>query len=117
MPMEMMQAHPIDVLLALIKVEESIQALKAAVVERVRAKDTEMSVATDPFRPGDGPLPPRPEPPYTGCWPDDRFMVMRPLSDDPAFDINTYTQQLSGFLMGLQYGLEHDQGPPTEKTS
>ncbi len=115
MPMEMMQAHPIDVLLALIKVEESIQAWKAAVVKRVRARDTEMSVAIDPFRPGDGPLPPRPDPPYGGCWPDERFLreLPRPGDLDLNVEIETYMQQLSGFVLGLHYGLLHDRGGAT----
>ena len=116
MEMEMLEARPIDVLLALIRVEEAIQVWKAAVVDRVREEVGTMHIAQGPFR-GWGPPIPDPDPPYTGCWPDHRFMEVRPLSGDLTFDINPYTQQLSGFLLGLHYGLEHDQRSPTDKTS
>jgi len=107
--MEMMEADPIDVLLALIKVEESIQAWKAAVVDLVRERAETMHIALGPFRPGDGPQPPQPEPPYTGCWPEISFMGVYPRSGCHDFDIDTQVDQISGFLMGLHHGLLHDR--------
>ncbi len=116
--MEMLEADPIDVLLALIKVEESIQVWKAAVVDLVRERVTTMNVAKGPFRGGDGPLPPSGgSGPFTNCWPDDLFMGARPQTGCAGFNIDTYVQQVSGLFLGLYFGLEHPQRPPTAKTS
>ena len=107
MPMDMMEAHPVDVLLALIRLEESIQVWKAAVVDLVRERAETMSIAQGPFWGGDPPLP---DPgPYTNCWPDVSCMGARPQSGGHDFDIDSHVQQLSGFLLGLHYGLLHDQ--------
>lgn len=112
--MEMLEADPIDVLLALIKVEESIQVWKTAVVDRVRARETTMNVARGPFRGGEGPLPPSGgSGPLTGCWPDDLFMGARPQTGCAGFNIDMYVQQISGLLVGLHYGLLHDQDNDT----
>ena len=107
--MDMVEVDPIDVLLALIRVEESIQAWKAAVVELVRERAPTMSIARGPFR-GWDPIP-LPDPgPFSGCWPDYSFMGAKPRSGCDDFDIGIYTQQVSGLFMGIHYGLLHDQG-------
>jgi hypothetical protein len=106
--MDMLEARPIDALLALVRMEESIQEWKTAVADLVRARVETMHIAQGPFR-WVGPPIPGPEPPFGGC---ERDVALRalPLSGDLDFDIDTHVQQFSGFLLGLHYGLLHDRG-------
>ncbi len=107
MEMEMTVATPEDVLLALNRMEETIQVWKAAVVEVQQSGAETMHIAQGPFRGWDPPIP-GPEP-FTGCWPDDCFISVRPRSGCVEFDIDIYVQQVCGFLLGLYHCLLYDQ--------
>ena len=106
MTKEMMQAVPEDVLRALNRVEETIQVWKAAVMAVQESGADTMSIAPGPFRLD--PIP-GPAPPFTACKPSE-LLEVRPRSSGFNFDIEIYTQQISGLFMGLYFGLLHDQG-------
>lgn len=103
---EMMQANPVDVLRALENLEKSIKVWKDAVYEVYYSEAETMSIAQGPFDPVqvEGPVPP-----FIGCGPASHT------GPNPAitclyFDINVYAEQVLGVLLGLYFGLEHDQG-------
>ena len=106
MTKEMIQAVPEDVLRALIRVEESIQVWKAAVMAVQGSGVDTMSIAPGPFRMD--PIP-GPEPPFSACERND-FLEVRPQSGCLNFNIDTYVQQISGLFLGIHYGLQHDTG-------
>ena len=108
MGMEMLDAAPEDVLKALNDLEETIQAWKDAVKEVQGSGAETMHIARGPYRGWDPPIP-GPPPPFSGCEEID-FLRPPPHIGCFHFDIDIYTQQVCGFLLGLYYGLQYDRG-------